>query len=79
MFNGDSLYFYRRHFPDAWMTSFDSFEGLPNESPGELQRATWVRGTFRVDETRVMSRLTADGFGGSRHNRLVKGFFNDRA
>jgi len=77
VFNGDSLYFYRRHFPDAWMTSFDSFEGLPNESPGELQRATWVRGTFRVDETRVMSRLTADGFGGSRHNRLVKGFFNE--
>ena len=77
VFMGDSLYFYRRHFPDAWMTSFDSFEGLPSESPGELQRATWVRGTFHVDENQVMSRLTADGFGGSRQNRLVKGFFNE--
>lgn len=77
IFMGDSLYFYRRHFPDAWMTSFDSFVGLPSESPGELQRATWIRGTFKVDENQVMSRLTADGFGGSRHNRLVKGFFNE--
>jgi len=76
IFQGASVYYYREQFPSAKFLMFDSFIGLPAEQPGELQRATWLKGTFLVREGDIAERLVRD-LGGPSLNRVERGFFNE--
>ena len=49
VFQGDSLYYHRRQFPHSMLLNFDSFVGLPDESPGEIRRSGWSKGACEVD------------------------------
>ena len=71
VFEGASMYLYRHWWPDAHIVGFDSFEGLPAEKRGEVRRAAWNKGAFRVKAT-VHDRILRDL---NPRTRLVRGFF----
>ena len=74
VFQGDSMYYYGKVFPEAMLLGFDSFTGLPAEQRGEVRRATWNAGTFGL-EVGVADRIVADL--GRHRSRLIRGFFNE--
>ena len=79
---GDSLYYFRKQYPEAMLLNFDSFVGLPAEQSGEVRRTNWNAGAFgpRTGLTKpieVMSRLYDDLGGADNKTMTVRGFYND--
>lgn len=79
---GNSLYYFRKQYPNAVLRNFDSFLGLPPEQSGQVQRSNWKAGAFGASSgltkpNAVMARLYDDLGGEAKKSITVRGFYNE--
>jgi hypothetical protein len=60
---------------NSYLVGFDSFEGLPEETPGVWRPARHGKGCFTFDSVYVLERLERYGVSDCGRYRIVPGFF----